>query len=438
MAGIPSEVSPAMLTCLLFCLHRCRRGAACRAGPASLAGEDAPVSVMGCGTSKVLPEPPKDVQLDLVKKVEPFSGTKSDVCKHFITEVDSVGPLKAGLLAASQCANSCPGAPTTGHTEPPSEPPRKARVAKYRAKFDPRVTAKYDIKALIGRGSFSRVVRVEQRATRQPYAIKMIETKYREGREVCESELRVLRRVRHANIIQLVEVFETQERVYMVMELATGGELFDRIIAKGSFTERDATRVLQMVLDGVRYLHALGITHRDLKPENLLYYHPGTDSKIIITDFGLASARKKGDDCLMKTTCGTPEYIAPEVLVRKPYTNSVDMWALGVIAYILLSGTMPFEDDNRTRLYRQILRGKYSYSGEVSLPCPKDVGRPTGWGSALQPSVRETAPMAVLVGPGRRSKNDEVRLVGCLSLMSSETRTWEQIISLECDSNKHK
>ncbi|XP_032139666.1 serine/threonine-protein kinase H1 isoform X1 [Sapajus apella] len=319
---------------------------------------------MGCGTSKVLPEPPKDVQLDLVKKVEPFSGTKSDVYKHFITEVDSVGPVKAGFPAASQHAHPCSSTPTAGHTEPPSEPPCRARVAKYRAKFDPRVTAKYDIKALIGRGSFSRVVRVEHRATRQPYAIKMIETKYREGREVCESELRVLRRVRHANIIQLVEVFETQERVYMVMELATGGELFDRIIAKGSFTERDATRVLQMVLDGVRYLHALGITHRDLKPENLLYYHPGTDSKIIITDFGLASARKKGDDCLMKTTCGTPEYIAPEVLVRKPYTNSVDMWALGVIAYILLSGTMPFEDDNRTRLYRQILRGKYSYSGE--------------------------------------------------------------------------
>ena len=117
------------------------------------------MSVMGCGTSKVLPEPPKDVQLDLVKKVEPFSGTKSDVYKHFITEVDSVGPLKGGFPAASQGANPGPGAPRTGHTEPPSEPPRRARVAKYRAKFDPRVTAKYDIKALIGRGSFSRVVR---------------------------------------------------------------------------------------------------------------------------------------------------------------------------------------------------------------------------------------------------------------------------------------
>ncbi|CAH2324905.1 serine threonine- kinase H1 [Pelobates cultripes] len=312
--------------------------------------------MMGCGTSKVLPEPPKNVQIDLIKKVEPFMESKNDMYKHFITDSDQTDLKKTSL--------SPPYPHEYLHNHIENTDSRKNKVARYRAKFDPRVTAKYDIKALIGRGSFSRVVRVEHKASKQPYAIKMIETKYREGREVCESELSVLRRVRHTNIIQLIEVFETQERVYMVMELATGGELFDRIIAKGSFTERDATRVLQMVLEGVKYLHILGITHRDLKPENLLYYHPGTDSKIMITDFGLASARKKGDDCLMKTTCGTPEYIAPEILVRKPYTNSVDMWALGVISYILLSGTMPFEDDNRTRLYRQILKGKYSYCGE--------------------------------------------------------------------------
>lgn len=333
-------------------------------------------NVMGCRNSKVLPEPPGDVQLDLVKKVDPPQPPQTDIYKHFIRgdgarskmggagggggdKGDSTSPYQAHVQAATPTASAQPA-------KDPSElsDPQRKKVAKYRAKFDPRVTAKYDIKALIGRGSFSRVVRVEHKSTRQPYAIKMIETRYREGREVCESELCVLRRVRHTNIIQLMEVFETTERVYMVMELATGGELFDRIIARGSFTERDATRVLQMVLDGVKYLHTLGITHRDLKPENLLYYHPGADSKIIITDFGLASSRKKGDECLMKTTCGTPEYIAPEILVRKPYTNAVDMWALGVISYILLSGTMPFEDDNRMRLYRQILKGKYSFSGE--------------------------------------------------------------------------
>ncbi|KAJ8406625.1 hypothetical protein AAFF_G00301990 [Aldrovandia affinis] len=313
--------------------------------------------MMGCGTSKVLPEPPTEVQLDLVKKVEPHVGQHTDPYKHFIREGAS-----GGKVGGEKTGSPPPQAPLS--SPPDSTDPRRNKVAKYRAKFDPRVTAKYDIKALIGRGSFSRVVRVEHKSTRQPYAIKMIETRCQEGREVCESELSVLRRVRHTNIIQLIEVFETAERVYMVMELATGGELFDRIIARGSFTERDATRVLQMVLDGVKYLHTLGITHRDLKPENLLYYHPGADSKIMITDFGLASTRKKGNECLMKTTCGTPEYIAPEILVRKPYTNAVDMWALGVISYILLSGTMPFEDDNRTRLYRQILKGKYSFSGE--------------------------------------------------------------------------
>lgn len=198
--------------------------------------------------------------------------------------------------------------------------------------------------------------------SRQPYAIKMIDRV--QGKEVYEAELNVLRRVKHVYIIQLVEVFEAPEKVYMVMELATGGELFDRIIAKGSFTERDATRVLTMVLDGVRYLHGLGITHRDLKPENLLYYHPGHDSKIMITDFGL-SAMLKGPDNHMRTTCGTPEYIAPEILARQPYTSQVDLWAIGVITYILLSGTMPFDDDNRTRLYRMIIKAKYSYVGEV-------------------------------------------------------------------------
>lgn len=237
------------------------------------------------------------------------------------------------------------------------------KMQKYKAKFDQRVTAKYDIKALIGRGSFSRVVRVEHKITRQPYAIKMVDKI--QGKEVCESELNVLRRVRHQYVIQLIEVFESRDKIYMVMELATGGELFDRIIAKGHFTEQDATRVLSMVCEGVRYLHSLGITHRDLKPENLLYYHPGHDSKILITDFGLSAFRRTGN-MYMKTTCGTPEYIAPEILARKPYSCQVDMWAIGVVTYILLSGTMPFDDENRTRLYRLILKVKYSY-GEVGI-----------------------------------------------------------------------
>ena len=298
---------------------------------------------MGCGSTKLAPDSPiVDKHIDWVKTVE------------------------TGGAAPSYGGNP---AKVSQYNRVNNGENKSQRKARWKVKFDPRVNAKYDIKALIGTGTYSRVVRVEHRSTRQPYAIKMVEKK-REGKQFWEVELTILRRVRHANIIQLLEVYDGKDRIYMIMELATGGELFDRIVTRGNFTERDATRVLHMVLDATRYLHSLGITHRDLKPENLLYYHPGNDSKIMITDFGLASYRKNAElpeHNMMRTICGTPEYIAPEILLRKPYNHAVDLWAIGVVAYILLSGRMPFDDDNRTRLYRKILRAKYSFAGDVSI-----------------------------------------------------------------------
>ncbi|KAM3860386.1 serine/threonine-protein kinase H1-like [Diretmus argenteus] len=324
---------------------------------------------MGCGTSKVLPEASKKGYVSVVQSIVAFSKVCNDEPKKCMEK--QKGPWLANSSGSLQ-------PPTNTGQQTLRDGQQHSKVAKYRAKFDPRVTARYDIKALIGRGSFSRVVRVEHRATRQPFAIKMMEVHAPEGREVCASELGVLRRVSHTNVVQLIEVFQSPRRVYMVLELATGGELLDRVVTRGHFTERDATRALRMVLAGVGYLHALGITHRDLKPENLLYYHPGADSRLLVTDFGLATfgGRSPGFDSLgvdeggsgkdwsLRTTCGTPEYMAPEVLLRRPYSCAVDMWALGVIAYIVLSGSMPFEDDSRTRLYRAILRGKYSFHGD--------------------------------------------------------------------------
>ncbi|XP_037078038.1 serine/threonine-protein kinase H1-like [Pollicipes pollicipes] len=268
---------------------------------------------------------------------------------------------------------------------PPAQPPEPGRLpparnlverlkqeragtqGRFRTRYDPRVVAKYEVKALVGRGTYSRVVRAESRVTRRPAAIKMIEVAAGRGagRQTFDSELRILRKLRHPNVIQLIEVFESPEKLYLVLELATGGDLFDRIQSRGVFGEWDAARVLRMVLDGVRYLHGVGVTHRDLKPDNVLYYHPGADSKVLITDFGLAAARQREDDIYMYTPCGTPEYIAPEVVTRRPYTCSVDMWAIGVMTFIMLSGTFPFENSSRLRLYKLIMRAKFSFEGEA-------------------------------------------------------------------------
>ncbi|GLD54520.1 serine/threonine-protein kinase H1-like protein [Lates japonicus] len=333
---------------------------------------------MGCGNSKVLPEASKKGYVSVVQSFVAFS----KACDDGHDEPKKHLEKQRGPWFSTSAKNHQP--PSNNQQLIHREGQQQDKVAKYKDKFDPRVTARYDIKALIGRGSFSRVVRVEHRATRQPFAIKMMEVEAPEGREVCTSELAVVQRVSHANVIQLIEVFQFPQRVYMVLELATGGELLERVVSRGHFTERDATQALRMVLAGVGYLHNLGITHRDLKPENLLYYHPGADSRLLVTDFGLATfgGTGKGSEVsdtdiserreqtgserswFLRTTCGTPEYMAPEVLLRRPYSCAVDMWALGVITYIMLSGSMPFEDDSRTRLYRSIVRGKYSFHGD--------------------------------------------------------------------------
>eukprot|EP00794_Sanderia_malayensis_P018939 gene18939-20844_t len=242
----------------------------------------------------------------------------------------------------------------------------RGKAPKYRTKIDSRVLAKYDVKALIGKGSFSDVLRVENKVTKQPYAVKILRLKNHHSKEVSQSELAALTRIRFPYVINLIEVFESKECVYLVMELATGGELYERIKMKGHLSEKESIRALQMVLDGVVYLHSKGITHRDLKPENLLFYHPGHDSKILITDFGFAKTTSSSDENTLFTTwCGTPEYVAPELLCKKPYTNSVDMWAIGVITFVMISGHLPFAAESPPKLYQQIVRAKYSYSREI-------------------------------------------------------------------------
>nr|XP_027226254.1 calcium/calmodulin-dependent protein kinase type 1-like isoform X1 [Penaeus vannamei] len=190
-------------------------------------------------------------------------------------------------------------------------------------------------------------------------AIKIIDKKALKGKEdSLENEIKVLRRLTHPNIVQLLETFEDKHKVYLVMELVTGGELFDRIVEKGSYTEKDASHLIRQVLEAVDYMHDQGVVHRDLKPENLLYYSQDEDSKIMISDFGLS---KMEDSGIMATACGTPGYVAPEVLAQKPYGKAVDVWSIGVIAYILLCGYPPFYDENDANLFAQILKGEFEF-----------------------------------------------------------------------------
>uniref|UniRef100_A0A4W3JC76 Calcium/calmodulin-dependent protein kinase Ia n=1 Tax=Callorhinchus milii TaxID=7868 RepID=A0A4W3JC76_CALMI len=138
-----------------------------------------------------------------------------------------------------------------------------------------------------------------------------------------------------------------------------GGELFDRIVERGCYTERDASQLISQILHAVHYLHQLGIVHRDLKPENLLYCGQEEDSPIMISDFGLSKLEDKGS--VMSTACGTPGYVAPEVLAQKPYGKAVDCWSIGVISYILLCGYPPFYDDNDAKLFEQIVKAEYEF-----------------------------------------------------------------------------
>uniref|UniRef100_A0AAQ5ZZV1 CaM kinase-like vesicle-associated a n=1 Tax=Amphiprion ocellaris TaxID=80972 RepID=A0AAQ5ZZV1_AMPOC len=175
----------------------------------------------------------------------------------------------------------------------------------------------------------------------------------------------IVKSIKHHNILQLVDTFETKKEYFLFLELATGREVFDWILDQGYYSERDTSNVMRQVLEAVAYLHSLKIVHRNLKLENLVYFNRLKHSKIVISDFQLA----KLENGLIRDPCGTPEYLAPEVVGRQRYGRPVDCWAIGVIMYILLSGNPPFyddgdEDDSDSRdknLFLKILSGDYEF-----------------------------------------------------------------------------
>nr|XP_014335475.1 PREDICTED: calcium/calmodulin-dependent protein kinase type 1G [Bos mutus] len=211
---------------------------------------------------------------------------------------------------------------------------------------------------VLGSGAFSEVFLVKQRVTGKLFALKCIKKSPAFRDSSLENEIAVLKKIKHENIVTLEDIYESTTHYYLVMQLVSGGELFDRILERGVYTEKDASLVIQQVLSAVKYLHENGIVHRDLKPENLLYLTPEENSKIMITDFGLSKMEQNG---VMSTACGTPGYVAPEVLAQKPYSKAVDCWSIGVITYILLCGYPPFYEETESKLFEKIKEGYYEF-----------------------------------------------------------------------------
>uniref|UniRef100_A0A8C7WMB8 Serine/threonine-protein kinase DCLK2 n=1 Tax=Oryzias sinensis TaxID=183150 RepID=A0A8C7WMB8_9TELE len=234
------------------------------------------------------------------------------------------------------------------------------------------INEKYKVGKVIGDGNFAVVKECVERATGQEFALKIIDKARCSGKEhLIENEVAVLRRVRHPSIIQLMEVDETPTQLFLVMELVKGGDLFDAITSSTKYSERDASAMVYNLAGAVKYLHRMNIVHRDIKPENLLVceYPDGTKS-LKLGDFGLATVVEGP----LFTVCGTPTYVAPEIIAETGYGLKVDIWAAGVIAYILLCGFPPFRSENNVQeeLFDQILRGKLEFPSPdwdtISLP----------------------------------------------------------------------
>eukprot|EP01117_Protostelium_nocturnum_P012262 TRINITY_DN450_c1_g1_i1.p1 TRINITY_DN450_c1_g1~~TRINITY_DN450_c1_g1_i1.p1 ORF type:complete len:348 (-),score=97.94 TRINITY_DN450_c1_g1_i1:158-1051(-) len=219
----------------------------------------------------------------------------------------------------------------------------------------------YDMKQELGKGAFSVVHLAINKKTGENCAVKIIDKTVANAEadeRRLKNEVEILKKVKHPNVIGLIDIFETSENLYLVMELVTGGELFDKIVEKGQYTERDAATIVQKMLSAVEYLHSNNIAHRDLKPENLLL-KKGDDTGVMLSDFGLSKI--VDENARLQTACGTPYYVAPEVLSASGYDLEVDLWSVGVITYLLLCGFPPFYGESLPEVFEQIMKADFDF-----------------------------------------------------------------------------
>ena len=284
---------------------------------------------------------------------------------------------------------------------------------------------KYDKKKLLGAGAYAKVFKATLQAPRKhgtaedyakvlnedgtfryeelyksavmgqgvEYALKVIDTSKCADMDDITREVSILHMLTHPNIMRLYEVFYEVRTVVLVTELVAGGELFDRIIEKGSYSEKDAAKVMSQLCNALSYMHEKNIVHLDLKPENLLYAAPVPDETLKVADFGLARTIGKGKE--MKSMCGTPGYVAPEIILYKECkSTAVDMWSVGVILYILLCGFPPFAESELTALFDSIRKARYDF--------------PSPWWDSISPQAKSLVKKLLVLDVTKRLSAKQV------------------------------
>jgi len=277
-------------------------------------------------------------------------------------DVDGVQPVKGGGEGSS-------GFKKGGGNDRPEIRGKKVDLSKLDDDFiifEP-LEDYYTLGEEIGKGGFSIVYQAERKKDGKEFAVKCIKKDMVEGDDIklLRREVQIMRKLDHPNILKLFEVYEDDKQFFLVMELVKGKELFDKIVDRGMYSERDASNIIYQVVSAVEYLHDNGIAHRDLKPENLLSAGEGEDEIVKIADFGFSKSFAGDDAEKLMTSCGSPGYVAPEILTAESYDKSVDMWSVGVIIYILLSGYPPFYADSAPALFKKIMDVKYDFDDSV-------------------------------------------------------------------------
>ncbi|XP_053166706.1 calcium/calmodulin-dependent protein kinase type II subunit gamma isoform X13 [Hemicordylus capensis] len=257
-----------------------------------------------------------------------------------------------------------------------------------------RFTDEYQLYEELGKGAFSVVRRCVKKSSSQEYAAKIINTKKLSARDhqKLEREARICRLLKHPNIVRLHESISEEGFHYLVFDLVTGGELFEDIVAREYYSEADASHCIHQILESVNHIHQHDIVHRDLKPENLLLASKCKGAAVKLADFGLA-IEVQGEQQAWFGFAGTPGYLSPEVLRKDPYGKPVDIWACGVILYILLVGYPPFWDEDQHKLYQQIKAGAYDF------PSPE-------W-DTVTPEAKNLINQMLTINPAKRITADQ-------------------------------